>query len=78
MIYIILGREHYKNKTNVCKVASIFSVFGITLIYTYSLQLYLHLVIRIIHSLHPKKIQKWEGHVYSWLISIFYSVVTFL
>ena len=53
-------------------------MISIVLIYTYTIQLYIHMVLRLIYTLKSKKISKWKGHAFAITISIIYTLAIYL
>ncbi|CAD8084208.1 unnamed protein product [Paramecium sonneborni] len=62
--------------SSLCYINLVAFTFSVLLIYSYTIQLYMHMVIRLIFTLQAKKINKWQGHLVTWIISFFYALIS--
>ncbi|CAD8179979.1 unnamed protein product [Paramecium pentaurelia] len=77
---IVLLMDDYYNyqKKPLCIINLVGFTFSVVLIYAYTIQLYMHMVVRLMFTLQAKKINKWQGHVATFLISMLYATISLI
>ncbi|CAK67984.1 unnamed protein product (macronuclear) [Paramecium tetraurelia] len=67
-----------KKNSAFCLINLVAFTFSVILIYSYTIQLYMHMIVRLIFTLQAKKINKWQGHLATWVISLLYALISLI
>ncbi|CAD8197039.1 unnamed protein product [Paramecium pentaurelia] len=74
-IVVFISDNKYDTSA-LCYINIVAFTFSVILIYSYTIQLYMHMIVRLIFTLQAKKINKWQGHLVTWVISMLYAVIS--